>query len=200
MVEHIELSKDLVNSIDLSSLVSYCDWHDNSKFFNLSAGNEHYKLLAYLASKIKCKHYIDIGTYFGFSALALSSDINKQVITYDICDWIPEKGSNTINQRTNITRKIMDCKKDIESLISTDLIVLDIDPHDGIEERHIMDTLEVNGYRGIVVLDDIHVNDNMNTFWNNISQKKIDVTNVGHFSGSGIVIFDPSRFDIICRQ
>jgi hypothetical protein len=60
-----------------------------------------------------------------------------------------------------------------------------------------LNTLEKNGYRGIVILDDIHLNDHMNTFWNNITQKKHDVTNVGHFSGTGIIIFDQSRFQIV---
>ncbi len=67
--------------------------------------------------------------------------------------------------------------------------MLDVDPHDGIQERDFFKFFEEIGYEGIVVLDDIYVNKEMNDFWNNIKQPKLDLTDIGHWSGTGIVLF-----------
>lgn len=196
MTQIIQINKQLVDSIDLTSLLNYIDWNDNSKYFDLEAGKEHYKLIAYLATQITGKQYIDIGTYFGFSALALSLDDNHQVVTYDVCDWIPDNQTSTVKNKTNIEMKLMNCVNDMDIVSKVDLIILDIDPHDGVEEQVIIKALEENGFSGILLLDDIHLNKDMQMFWDNITQKKYDLTTVGHWSGTGALIFDPSRFDI----
>jgi predicted O-methyltransferase YrrM len=38
------------------------------------------------------------------------------------------------------------------------LILLDIDPHDGIQEAKFLDILRRIQYQGIVIMDDIHLN------------------------------------------
>ena len=47
---------------------------------------EHYKLLAYLSSFFNNETIVDIGTYRGLSALALSYNSSNKIITYDIID------------------------------------------------------------------------------------------------------------------
>ncbi len=83
----------------------------------------------------------------------------------------------------------MDCVNNMDEIVKSDFIVLDIDPHDGIEETRILEALEKNNYKGIVLLDDINLNPGMKNFWK-------DITEYGHWSGTGIVIFDSNRFDI----
>jgi hypothetical protein len=39
------------------------------------------------------------------------------------------------------------------------------------------------------MLDDIHLNDDMKLFWNNITEEKYDLTSIGHWSGTGLVVF-----------
>ena len=60
-----------------------------------------------------------------------------------------------------------------------------------------MDELEKIGYKGLVLLDDTKLNEGMVTFWNSITQEKLDISDYGHWSGTGIVNFDPSRFEIV---
>jgi len=184
----IDLDKDTIDEIELTSLIKYTEWNKNSMYFNLEAGKEHYKLIAYL-SKFTENQIIDIGTYFGFSALA-SSLYNKPVTTYDVCDWFPEDEKIiTARNNKNIIFKLMDCCNDMEEIVKSDIVLLDIDPHSGEQELVIMKALKDVGFQGIIMLDDIHLNEKMDEFWNGIEEKKIDVTSVGHFSGTGIVFY-----------
>lgn len=192
----INLTAEEINEIDLSPLAQYINWSKNNKYFNLNAGQEHYKLLALLSKKLKCKKFVDIGHYHGFSSVAMSFSGDKVIESYDIFNWLPDDGSMTSENLDNINLHIEDYLEDIPKMMKdTDFIMIDID-HTGVTERLIMEQLEKNKYKGIVFLDDINLNEEMRKFWADIKLKKIDVTPLGHWSGSGIVIFDPSRFDI----
>lgn len=192
----IKLTADEINAIDLSPLSQYIDWSKNSKYFNLNAGQEHYKLLALLSKKLTCKKLVDIGHYHGFSSVAMSYSEDKVIDSYDIFNWLPDDGSLTSENLDNVNLHIEDYLEDIQSMMKdTDLIMVDID-HTGVTERLIMEQLEKNNYKGLVLFDDINLNEEMRKFWADIKLKKIDITPVGHWSGSGIVIFDPSRFDV----
>lgn len=198
----IVIDKDKISSIDLTPLNKYVEWNKtHSKYFLLDAGSEHYKLIAYIAGFIpKYSYLIDIGTYYGFSSLALAKDYDKNIITYDIYDHIPDDTHiNTIKKHPNIDFRICDCLNEIDTLIKSEFIVLDIDPHNGVQEKEILNALLENDYKGIVLLDDIHLNENMKEMWNSISQKKYDLTSYGHHSGTGLVVFDKSRYNIIIK-
>lgn len=185
----VEISRELVNSVDLNPYLKYIDWHENSKFFNLEAGKEHYRLLAYLANQIDSEILIDIGTFYGFSAVALSSS-SKPVVTYDVCDWIPDNLEHSVKNKENIVCKITDCINDMDTVTKATFVVLDIDPHDGKGEKEIIHSLKMNNFRGVLFLDDINLNNDMKSFWNEIDLPKLDLTNYGHWSGSGIVLFN----------
>ncbi len=192
----ITLSKDAINNMDLSCLNEFVEWHkDNYKYFNMSAGTEHYKLLSYLSTVISCSKIIDIGTFLGFSAVALSFLPDKKVISYDIYDCISDNVKSAKN-KANITLKIMNCLKDIDTIIDTSLVMIDID-HEGNNELDILNALRKANYKGLILLDDIYLNNEMKQLWNDIPEKKIDISEYGHYSGTGIVIMDASLFEII---
>lgn len=195
----IRLSKELINDVDLSDMIQYIEWHDNKQYFELESGKEHYKMLAYIVSQLKesAKVYIDIGTYLGFSAAAMAMDKDSKVISYDIFDWIPEN-KLTIKNRENVELRVMNCLDDMESLLQSDFICLDI-AHDAVVEQEILTALKEHDYKGLLFLDDIHLNKEMHDWWNSIDLPKIDLTKYGHWSGSGILVFDTSRFEIICE-
>lgn len=58
-------------------------------------------------------------------------------------------------------------------------------------------TIKKNSYKGILILDDIYFNNSMKGFWGSITEKKYDLTNVGHKelgnlnipTGTGLVDF-----------
>jgi hypothetical protein len=61
--------------------------------------------------------------------------------------------------------------------------------HDGVFEQEFFDFLVKENYNGIVLFDDIHLNSQMKNFWSNIELEKYDITNIGHWSGTGVVVF-----------
>ncbi len=56
-------------------------------------------------------------------------------------------------------------------------------------EYEFLNVLRQNDWKGLLVLDDIHYNDEMKRFWESIPVAKYDLTDVGHASGTGIVDF-----------
>ena len=180
-------------------------------------GGIHYKLLNYLANLYEGATILDAGTYVGMSCMALANSPNK-VITYEInggygiqkwCRGLPQKnpdGTLTENdgwrpafmgatetgvgKYANTTFKLLDVNKETdENLKKVDFIFLDIDLHDGIQEAKLFATLRRIGYKGIVVADDIHLNEGMRDWWSSIPERKWDVTKYGHGSGTGLVDF-----------
>jgi hypothetical protein len=189
----IALDKARIDSCELASLETFATGSSNSSFFDQPAGKEHYRLLAYLSTLpyvAESGHIVDIGTYFGLSALACSYNIDNRVTTYDIYDWYEDK-VNPVTARPNVAVRIKDCVNDMAEISRCKLVVLDIDPHNGKEETRIMASLAKHNFRGILVLDDIHLNAQMQAFWDAIAMPKIDVTSVGHWSGTGLVVYDP---------
>jgi hypothetical protein len=152
------------------------------EWFFSPPGKEHYTLIASLSHCVNDSVLYDIGTFRGSSALALSSNKTNRVVTYDIVNYLTHKLPE------NVEFKIGNYKED-EGVLSSPLIVFDCDPHDGKLEREVIDFLEKNKYNGTILFDDIHLNDKMKEFWNSIKQEKYDVTDKGHWSGTGIVFF-----------
>jgi hypothetical protein len=188
-----------VKNTDLSHLSHYLQWNpDYMKYFNKNAGEEHYKLLAYLSTSIGGE-IADIGTSYGCSALALSHNDQANIITTDIHKIIPEQqGLYTPLSRSNVKMYIVSGQAIISRIAQCQLVVLDMDPHEGPEEAKFIIKLMQYNFKGILVAGDINLNNGMKQFWNTIpsSLKKIDVTHLGHFTGTGIVVFDPDVIDV----
>jgi hypothetical protein len=196
MLDIYIVDNSILDSIDLSHLWPYA--HSSQfQYFNLNSGNEHYKLLASLSYQFPNNStIIDIGTSTGHSALALSINPNIKVITYNIGDEVPSiENQMSIKNKNNIEIRIKNCIKDIDILLNAPFILLDTF-HDGSFERELIQVLLCHNYKGIVMCDDIKLNKEMVDFWNWVPLKKIDVSNYGHWSGTGMILFDESSVNI----
>jgi hypothetical protein len=143
---------------------------------------EHYSLLSSISKLYENVTIYDIGTHGGLSALALSSNQKNNVVSYDIENFV------CVDKPDNVEFKLGDFYED-ENILNSPLIMFDIDPHDGVKEKKFVDWLIENNYKGTVIFDDINLNDEMKNFWNSIEQEKYDITEKGHWSGTGIVFF-----------
>ena len=99
--------RELNNNIDYSKYIEVIKKVPNYQgFFFEDAGKEHYRLLSYISSLYEDSILIDIGTYQGFSALALGYNQSNKVLSYDI---VENESVNILKQNKicdNITFKI----------------------------------------------------------------------------------------------
>lgn len=186
----IEINNKVLDEIELQDSEKLVD----SKWYRLKSGREHYRLCAYLSTYFNSTKILDIGTYRGTSAVALSHNRNNVVLSYDIKNVIPK--NHVIHSIPNVVFNIKNVLDDLDSemIKSVKLILIDID-HMGKNEELIMKKLREVGFKGLVLIDDINHPDKvmkklMQEFWNNIKEDKYDVTSYGHTSGSGLVLFD----------
>lgn len=188
---------------DMKDLWPHMQWNPNAfGFFQQGPGQEHYRLLADLSAQLRPGSKVaDVGTLYGASALALSSNPEVHVTTYDIHPCIPSVGNVlTALNRPNIRAKVMSGQLDIAYIATCDMVMLDIDPHDGEQETKFIQLLIDHGFRGILVCDDINLNPNMSSFWEEgipATIKKIEATKLGHWTGTGIAVFDPTHLDVL---
>jgi len=182
----------------IGSVYSFCDWHDNIQYFGLPPGEEHYWLLSEIARQLpKGTRVLDVGTYLGFSAVAFASNPNIQVITVDIVDEI---GFNVTKQRENITFLIEDNILDkLHEYLDCPVIMLDTN-HEGQFEKDFIAKLAQLQYRGIVICDDIFLNDAMKDFWESVVQEKQDISIVGHWTGTGVIYFDKKHVNLTIQD
>lgn len=169
------------------------DGFNGKEEFNGPPGKQHYKLLSHLSTLFNNSTIIDIGTHRGSSALALSYNESNTVYTFDIVDNVKNP---LVLERKNIRRSFdnlfekPDAWKD--TLLSAAFIVLDVDPHNGHMEIDFYNYLKSIGYNGFVVCDDIwYFKEMRDNFWYKIPyEERYDVTDVGHWSGTGIFTFN----------
>jgi predicted O-methyltransferase YrrM len=175
----IKPTKEQVNAIDLSPLIDRLS-SQGKDYFNGEAGKEHYKLLAFIASEHNNVRIVEIGTRFGLGALALSVNQKNKVTTYDI-----EIDPNEIDLPKNVKRKLVSDKSYSKDILSSQIIFYDA-AHDGIQETAFINELVKRGWKGLLIWDDIYVNDEMKAFWHNITHRKEDWSDIGHHSGTGL--------------
>lgn len=200
--KNIVLSKEWIEDIDLSPLFKYLSWTpEYLKYFQQSAGQEAFKLLGYISKH--CEGVAtDIGTQYGSSALALSLNTDLHVDTYDKFKVVPSINPSdqvsSIEHKSNITYRILSGQSVMSKIAKSTVVYLDINTNDGIEEAKIISQLLQLEFKGILILDDIHLNDVMKNVWSNVPNKlkKIDATAFGHWSGTGIIVYDPSFLDV----
>lgn len=174
----------------------YVSWHHVNAWFPQTPGENHHCLLAYLSSQLPNGSLVaDLGTQSGASALAFAYNPKVQVYTYDIANHIPD-GVTSFTSVPSIHRVMGSCFDHIDSYIDAKIILLDISPHNGSDERHMVSMLLQREYKGLLVCDDIYAFPSMKSFWDEVRLKKYDVTSYGHWSGTGIISFDPKTIDI----
>lgn len=184
---------DNVKNCDLSFVSEfYLDKYERHRINEMNVGQEqgeHYKLLYYLTTLMENELILDLGTRDGLSALCLSHNKKNNVITYDLNNK-PEELLQYEHKLPNLTFKQMNVfDESLEVFKKSKLIFLDLDPHDGIQEKRFMELMESIDYNGIIVADDIVWFPNMANWWANIKQRKYDVTRFGHGSGTGLILF-----------
>lgn len=156
-------------------------------YFTGKSGTEHYRLLKYLSYSFSDELILDIGTLYGCSALALSSNPRNEVYSFNIVDndiKISSIPKNITFRRGNVL------SDEYKSEISRSALILLDTMHTGVFERQIYRHLLKTDYHGVLLLDDIYLNKEMVSFWNDIKEDKQDITNLGHSTGTGIVYFD----------
>lgn len=185
----IGLVNQVLDSIDLNT--EYYQKHiDNyiKQWYFMASGQEHYRLLDYLVTTFSNQIIVDIGTHKAASAVSLAGNSTNRVYTFDIEELVEVDLSDI----PNIQRCIDDITKpDYHDLLKKAcLVFLDTSPHEGVFETRVYNHLVNLGFNGVLCLDDIHLNEGMDNFWNQIKHRKFDVTKYGHHTGTGLVLFN----------
>lgn len=171
---------------------------DEGQFNNLKTniGCNYYLYLYNLVKLYKPSNIVELGTSIGRSAMFMMTALQKssKLTTIEISSFM----------RTDLTHFIDDSRltivygSDIDPATYDELDLDNIDflfidamhsyEHVNIEWS-IYKRFLTNG--ALVVMDDIHLNDGMSKFWNDLEYDKIDTGKSIHFSGFGIFIFEP---------
>jgi predicted O-methyltransferase YrrM len=183
MLEAI-LTYDDISQIDLTDSADLVTETEFRNYYLSNPGLEHYKLLAFISNIHEHANLIDIGTFKGCSALALSYNKTNTVHTFDIHPNLMSLQSIPDNISVYVDDILSE--KHIQLLKSSPFIFLDTN-HDGTFERAFLVHLESIQWKGYLLLDDIFLNDEMKMFWESISYEKFNISKFGHHSGTGLV-------------
>jgi predicted O-methyltransferase YrrM len=159
---------------------------------------EHYRLLAALVQEIQPHRVVEIGTQTGLSALAMLPLLpdGGQLVTFDVVPWnrlTPVYLRSDDFRAGRFEQVLADlgdpatARQHADLLRAADFIFVD-GPKDGVFERRLLANFEVNGLRegALLLFDDVRVW-NMIDIWRSIAHPKIDLTSLGHYSGSALV-------------
>lgn len=180
----IKPTKEILNAIDLSEM---CNKYVRSRgvdFFNGEPGKEHYKLLAWFSLQFNDTFLVEVGTLDGCGALAMSYNPSNTVTTYDIRFY-----DDYVSEPKNLRRKLVTDVNYWNDIMKAKFAHYDTD-HNGTLERQFLDELVKRNWRGVIMFDDIHLNPLMEKFWQSVTQRKEDWTDIGHGAagaGTGIV-------------
>lgn len=188
--------KHELDIMHLENLLQFVDARDHIEFLK-SAGEQHYRLLAWLSTQFSNAELFDIGSWHGSSAVALSHNPQNTVLSFDIEN---QRGNNKVPFNTAfLIGDILDENSETHAiywprLLKSPFICFDIHDkngvHTGVPEIAFHKSLVKDGYMGTVFYDDIHLTEGMKTFWNEVDRMKIDLTAIGHGAwgaGTGIV-------------
>jgi hypothetical protein len=196
----LDLTLQKVSAMGMNEeVLQYATWHSDHQYFVKGPGVEHYCLLAQLGSvlppgsKAAC-----ISTKKGYNALALASHATDLDIHCYGSSEIPDD-ELTANNLDNVTLHEEDWRSQVSSIASMQLVVVDIEPHEGVEEAAIALELFKAGFKGILVLDDIYLNPGMHAVWAASlpsSLLRLDATPIGHWTGTGLVLYSPDAYEL----
>ncbi len=177
----LNVSNDELNNLETNFINPYNFYHDVS-YFHGNSGREHYRLLVYVATIYNKETLCDLGTNRCMSAAALSYKYRNKVKSYDVIKL------HALNPIIPKIEWIIGDIRDDKDLINMPFIFMDVD-HDGIFENLFYNHLHKIGWKGLLMLDDINLNEPMKTFWARIEEEKHDLTTKGHWSGTGLAVF-----------
>lgn len=207
------------NILDLASLL-YSQYTNSAETFkpprcsistspwdiypNLQTG-EHYVLLPLVAKIFSAINFVEIGTFQGCSAKALLNNTKVNITTFDIVPW--DKISPTFLCDSDFSSgRIIQFIDDLscsstfsnyyEVFSVADVIFIDGPKNRRFEEKFI--SLLFDFYRKsplgktiVLVMDDVRTS-TMVDIWSSIPYPKIILDEIGHWSGTGIVLLDTS--------
>ena len=162
---------------------------------------ENYRLLAGFVKVLQPKRIIEVGTEKGLGTLAMQEVLpaGGKILTFDIFPWSPE--SSVITQADLDGGAVAALSDDLSrpevaaryarELKETDFFFIDA-AKDGVQERVFLENFRTIGLKkgAILFFDDIRLW-NMLAIWREIQMPKLDLTGLGHWSGSGIVAWEP---------
>jgi hypothetical protein len=163
------------------------------KYLNLNPG-EHYRLIKAITQILKPKTSIEIGTYTGLGAISLHESGYGYVHTFDIIPWdhlmshlTPEHFKDRMAQHVTDLSDLIEFRKYSHLFQNAEIIFMDA-PKDGVFEPKMINLLLKLFPKKdrILIMDDIWF-DCMQPLWRSIKCPKIDITSLGHWSGTGIV-------------
>lgn len=216
----INLSNEDLDAIDLSEFDKYL----NEKYkytykrcgygFYDKSGVEQYKLLAYMSTLLDNETILDVGTFEGGSALALSKNKTNNVVSIDISYQVNQDidldnilflegdilnhDEEIIKIESNFRGRTLDKNYGKELIDKSKLILYDT-VHNGIVEKQFHDYLVESNWSGICIWDDIKFRSNGNLrtgmidFWDSIENEKEDVTKYAHWTGTGMVWYNQDK-------
>jgi len=184
------------------------------KYMLDDAGNEHYTFLNYISATYgDCRHFTDIGTRYVASSLAAGSNFKTPIWTFDLPTSVErkeafrgrgEKGWKKVVQAEGVQIKFhnVDLMKvsdeKIKFYLGTWFVMLDTfhEPDTVPFEREFFQRMIDIGFKGVLALDDIHLNSEMKKWWKELQKgaekggyKTYDITEIGHSTGTGLVDF-----------
>jgi len=199
----LDFKKHYIELVDLEPLrAAIAGSQINASEFFGDAGKEHYKLLAYLSTKFNNRDIIDIGTHRGASALALSYNQKNHVYSFDIEHKYPLAELPNITYSTDNLMSPEGRAKWETYILNAAFVFIDIDPHNGTLEYDFYNWLKEKQYQGFVICDDIWYFKCMrDNFWYKIpTHYKKDLTELGHWAGTGIIQFYPLHFTPVVNE
>lgn len=163
---------------------------------------EHYKLLAGFVKYIEPKVVVEIGTFRGIGTLALAKCLPEtgMIATFDPVPW--NTVETTALRQSDFNDRFVQHNDDLADmrvvekhqsmLRNTDLFFIDA-AKDGVMERNFIRNLKNIGLKqnAVVIFDDIRLW-NMLDIWRRIDFPKLDLTSFGHWSGTGVVQWNPA--------
>jgi predicted O-methyltransferase YrrM len=174
------------------------EWH---RYIDIYPG-EHYKLLYGLMQVLKPKLVIELGTYLGHASLVIKAGLQSGAIlhTFDVIKWDDFRDTCLTQQDFSDGRLIqhLDDLTDYNNILKHENILRQADfifvdaLKDGKQELKFLENFKRIGLKSgcILMFDDIRVW-NMIKIWDDINLPKLDITSLGHWSGTGLVDWQP---------
>lgn len=182
--KNITINKTQIKNTDLTEikLLTHYGYHD----WDLTPGKSEYCLYSYLSNCFSGTTILDIGTGGGGSSKAFGSNLNNKIISFDLS--VRREIPNSKNIEYRLGQFIEDKTIDYSNV---SIIMIDVDPHDGIKEPIMVDYLKSINWSGLLLLDDIKFYrfPDLEKYWNDLPHEKYDLTDIGHDSGTGLINF-----------
>ena len=185
-MDFLSITNEELDNIDLFPYSQKINSLEYQQYFMSKSGQEHYRLLAHISQTNDLVDILDVGTLKGCSALAFSVNSKNKVRSFNVLNQF-DLNYTPLNSEFIIDNVLNGNYNSV--ILGSKYIMLDT-YHDGTFEKEFYDYLISINYKGYLLLDDIHLNFEMERFWGSITKEKYDISNLGHITGTGLVIFN----------